>query len=134
MLADRHDIISHSVGSAEPREVGLLVFLKTAGTVVFIAAWVAVIEEVLFRSLIVGVFRRWRVFSSNKHKNIFAAISSSVIFGVAHYATWGPIAALALTGLGLGFVLAYIANGERLMPLVLYHFIFDVLSISISMA
>lgn len=133
MLADRHDIISQSVGTAEPREVGMLVFLKTAGLVAFIAAWVAVIEEVLFRSLIVGVFRRWRLIASHRKRDIFAAISSSLIFGVAHYATWGPVAALALTGLGLGFVMAYIANGERLMPLVLYHFIFDVLSISISM-
>ncbi len=57
---------------------------------------------------------------------------SALLFGLAHWPTWGALPALAITGLGLGFVAGYIANGEQLGPLVLYHFIFDALSISIS--
>ena len=131
LLADRHDVLVTSVHpggppGTKPHAVSLFML------VLLIAAWVSVVEEVIFRGLMVSVIRRWSILGSQRRRDIVAAVISSLIFGIAHFATWGPIPALALTGLGLGFVTAYIANGEELVPVVLYHFVFDVLSISVS--
>ena len=132
LLAERHDVLTQSMqaqpapGAAKPPLLYVVAF------VLLIAAWVAVVEEVLFRALIVSVVRRWNFLPRQRQRDIAAALISALLFGIAHYVTWGPIASLALIGLGLGFVLAYIANGEQLLPVVLYHFIFDVLSISVS--
>jgi hypothetical protein len=43
---------------------------------------------------------------------------------------WGLTPSLTLTGLGIGFGLAYIAIGELILPLIVYHIIFDALSLS----
>ena len=93
------------------------------------AAWVALTEEVIFRGYLVSAIRRWGLIKSQKHRDILAVVVSTLAFGLAHFPTWGPYAATALTGLGLGFVIGYIANGERLFPLILYHFVFDSFSL-----
>lgn len=100
--------------------------------VIMISMWVALVEEILFRGVLVSILRRWKLISTQRQRDVFATLLSASIFGFAHYATWGPIAAIALVGLGIGFSIAYIANGEQLLPLILYHFAFDLLSISIS--
>lgn len=100
--------------------------------VVAIAAWAAITEEFIFRGLLVSVLRRWSFLPSQWQRDLLAASASSIIFGVAHYATWGLLGAIALVGLGLGFVLGYIVNGEKLGPLIVYHFFFDALSIAVT--
>lgn len=97
-----------------------------------LAGWAAVTEEFIFRGLMVSALRRWHIFSKQLHRDIFAGGSSALLFGLAHFATWGGPAAVALTGLGVGFVIAYLANGERLSPIILYHFLFDLLSLSVA--
>ena len=129
-LTSRQATLTHAVfPTGRPEFTTGLVFLLTI-RLALIALWAAVTEELIFRGLLISVLRRWRAISSNqRERDIFAAAVSSIIFGVSHYFTWGPVAAMALAGLGLGFVGAYIANQERLAPLFLYHFIFDVVSL-----
>ncbi|MCB0324508.1 MAG: CPBP family intramembrane metalloprotease [Bdellovibrionales bacterium] len=131
LLAQRHDILTEAVSQAQP-DVPQMSLFETLASIATIAMWAAVVEEVLFRAMLVSVIRRWRVLPLQRHRDIAAAVTSATIFGAAHYATWGPLASLALVGLGLGFVLAYIATGEQLLPVVIYHFIFDALSIGLS--
>lgn len=131
LLADRHDTLTTAVRPGghpgAPMAKMHLAFL-----LVSIAGWVAVTEEVLFRGFLVSVLRRLPYRGSGRIRDLVAASVSALLFGVAHYVTWGLMPSIALTGLGFGFALAYIANGERLMPVVLYHFIFDLLSILVS--
>ena len=94
------------------------------------ASWVAVTEEFLFRGLLVSVVRRWNVIKNQKSRDILAGALSALLFGIAHYPTWGFLGAAALSGLGVGFVMGYLASGERLTPVILYHFFFDTLSIT----
>ena len=94
-----------------------------------VAVWVAVTEEYIFRGLCISVIRRWAIFPRQSQRNALAITLSAVLFGAAHYPTWGLAAAIALTGLGFGFSLAYLANREQIMPVIVYHFIFDLCSI-----
>lgn len=129
LLAQRHDILVESTTQAAPSgekpTIAFIIFIS-----ITYAAWASVTEEVLFRFLLVSVLRRWRIFLNQGKADIFACVLSAMIFGFAHYATWGLAASLALTGIGIGFGLAYIATQERLEPVLLYHFIFDILSIT----
>lgn len=130
MLADRHDVLAQTVEGVDAT-IAPSFFFKLA-IVLSLAAWVALTEELIFRGLLVSVIRRTKILKLQWHRDVLACVASSAIFGLAHWPTWGPAAAFALSGLGFGFVLAYIANGEQLAPLVLYHFLFDALSISVS--
>ncbi|MCB0344647.1 MAG: CPBP family intramembrane metalloprotease [Bdellovibrionales bacterium] len=130
MFAERHDILTTAVPLEPTTDTNPILFaIHAGGVVVFLAAWAAVTEEFLFRGLLVSVIRRWSFISSQRTKDAIAALSSATIFGIAHYPTWGLTAALALGCIGSGFVIGYIANGERLTPLIFYHFCFDTLSI-----
>lgn len=130
MFVERHDILTTAVPLEQTAETNPILFaIHAGGVVVFLAAWAAVTEEFLFRGLLVSVIRRWRLLRSQRARDILAAVSSAGIFGIAHYPTWGLTAALALGCIGTGFVIGYIANGERLTPLIFYHFCFDTLSI-----
>ena len=131
LLAERHTVLTSAEGSTlAPVQID---WFKVVASIVFTATWVAVIEELIFRGLLVSVLRRWDLISKQSTRDIIAIVCSAVVFGVAHYPTWGFYASIALVGLGTGFVLAYIATGEQLAPVVLYHFIFDVLSIGVSL-
>lgn len=132
MLAERHDILTQSIDPASRPPTERPSMLMVILGICAIAAWASITEEIIFRSLLVSVVRRWAVFPKQWQRDVLAATISAAVFGLAHYATWGPVAALALTGLGVGFVLAYIANDEHVLPLIIYHFVFDVLSISVS--
>ena len=101
--------------------------------ILMISAWAAVTEELIFRRLLLTSVRRWRVITDARVRDILGVGLSSLLFGFAHYPTWGLAASLALSGLGVGFSLAYLATRERLLPVVLYHFAFDVLSLSIAL-
>ncbi len=132
LFAERQDVMTAAVSprgpASAPRPSALYVF----SIVIMISMWVALVEEIVFRGVLVSILRRWKLIKVQRQRDIFAAVLSASIFGLAHYSTWGPIAALALIGLGIGFAIAYIANGEQLLPLILYHFAFDLLSISVS--
>lgn len=91
--------------------------------------WAAVTEEIIFRALLVTVLRRWIALKSQLYRNLLAVMVSALLFGIAHIPMWGPVAGIALVGLGVGLGLAYVANGEKLMPLIIYHLGFDLLSI-----
>jgi len=133
LLADRHDVLARAVGSGGSGTVVSGPWMKI-GIVLALAAWVAVTEELIFRGLLVSVIRRTRFLGSQRKRDLLACLASALIFGLAHWPTWGLLPAIALSGLGLGFVLAYIANGEQIAPLVLYHFLFDSLSIAVSLS
>ncbi|MFN8392572.1 MAG: CPBP family intramembrane glutamic endopeptidase [Bdellovibrionota bacterium] len=131
LLSDRHDTLTRAVGGASSGSS--LGIAGAIGLVLAIAAWVAVTEEMIFRGTLVSVVRRLRFIPKQWQRDTAAGVLSAVIFGLAHWPTWGPLPALALVGLGLGFVVGYLANGEQLLPLILYHFVFDTLSIGISL-
>lgn len=133
LLAQRHELLTDAMQAGERPDGPRPELLSIVLTIVLISGWVAVVEEILFRGLLVSVLRRCNLFGSQVKRDILAGSSSALIFGFAHYATWGPFAALALVGLGAGFVLAYIATGEKLVPVIIYHFIFDILSISVGL-
>ena len=132
LLAERHDTLAKAVGGASNpgAPIGLL---GSISIVLAIAAWVAITEELIFRGTLMSVIRRLKFIKTQKNRDLTAIVASALIFGLAHYMTWGLLPAIALAGLGLGFGTAYIANGEQLVPLILYHFVFDALSIAVSM-
>lgn len=129
LLAER----AATLGGTSPEAVTQPTQVQVITFILAIAAWAAVTEEVLFRGLLIGVIRRARLGSSQRTRDIMACVLSASLFGLSHVPLWGWAAGLSLTGLGLGFALGYLANGERLAPLMVYHFAFDVLSIGVAM-
>lgn len=129
MLSSRHDALTQAASAPTDQGPGLA---YTLALIFGSALWISVTEEFLFRGLLVSVIRRWRLLSSQRTRDFAAVLISAALFGLAHYPTWGGGAAIALGGLGVGFVLGFIANGERLLPLIIYHFIFDALSILVA--
>lgn len=127
LLAQR-EVLESGIAQGSALKPGALATIVAVSLLT--AVWAAVTEEVIFRGLLVSVLRRWRAIPTQRLRNVVACILSAVLFGLAHLPSWGPVASIALIGLGLGFALGFIANGEKLMPLVVYHFAFDILSIS----
>ncbi len=131
MFAERHELLNQNSGQVV-QVLTIPIFLRIGASIIGAAMWAAVTEEFIYRGLLVSVLRRWQIFSSQHYRDLFAIVVSALLFGAAHMMTWGPFAALAMVGIGLGFALAYIANGEQLMPCILYHFLFDVFSMSLA--
>lgn len=128
LLAKREQILSvNSQGGGVPVSKLTLTFLIAGFTF-----WIAVTEEYLFRGLLISVVRRCSLFSSPQARTVIACTLSSLLFGVSHYPLWGLGASLALTGIGFGLALGYVANGERIWPMILYHWGFDFLSTSVA--
>jgi len=99
--------------------------------IVQVSVWAGLTEEFIYRGLLITALRRSPMFGMNQiNKDKVAILVSAVIFGFSHYMLWGLPASLTLTGLGLGFGIAYIAIGELILPLIVYHIIFDILSLS----
>ena len=132
LLADRHDTLMVYIPGSHAENAPQISFLGKLLLISSMALWVSVTEEVIFRGFLVSAIRRWGLIPKQRTRDVMAIVVSTIVFGAAHFPTWGPYAATALTGLGLGFVIGYIANGERLFPLILYHFIFDALSLFIA--
>ena len=86
-------------------------------------------EEIIYRGLVVSGLRRIGFCKAQLRTDLVACAVSALLFGVAHAGTWGLPAALAIMGLGFGFGVGYIAAGERLIPVIIYHFAFDFLSL-----
>lgn len=117
-------LASSSAGTAQSSSI--------SSTLIFIlgvAGWAALTEECIYRGLIVGALRRWSLISSPKSRDLAAVILSGVIFGAVHYPTWGAAMSIVLGFVGVGFGVAYIAIRERILPLLIYHLAFDLLSI-----
>ena len=133
LLADRHDFLVEATSSGGPKMPGPRISLsEKILTIVSMATWIAVTEEIIFRGLLVSVARRWRAISTQKKRDLFAITLSALLFGLGHWATWGPAAAIALAGLGFGFATAYIVTGEKILPVIIYHTLFDTLSLTVS--
>lgn len=106
--------------------------LGIALMVIKVSVWAGLTEEIIFRGMLISILRRWQAFNKQLHRDLFAVIVSAAVFGLSHIFVWGPVMALVLFGLGLGFGVAYIAIGELLLPVVVYHIGFDILSIGAS--
>lgn len=104
--------------------------LDLALFILSVALWAALTEEFIYRGLLLSFLRRTTWFITQARRDAFAIILSGLIFGMAHLSTWGISLSLAVTGLGIGFGMAFVANGERLVPLIVYHAVFDILSLS----
>ena len=103
-------------------------FIDTFLIILQISATAAVLEELVYRGMLLPALRRCRIFIKQVYWDFIAISICSLLFGLAHIPMWGIKAFLPITFLGIGFGLAAIANQERLRALITYHFIFDVLS------
>ncbi|MCI5064216.1 CPBP family intramembrane metalloprotease [bacterium] len=101
--------------------------------VFLVSCWAALTEEWIYRALIIGFLRRIPAFTSQRSRDTTAVTVSALLFSLAHFHTWGLLLTIGLFGVGLGFGTAYIATKERLVPLMIYHFLFDVLSLSVAL-
>jgi len=112
-------------GTTGPRpglaEIGL--------TIAAVSAWAALTEEFIFRGLLISVIRRWRGLRTQRQRDLLAVGVSATLFSLSHFDTWGPWLSGATLGLGVGFGIAYIAIHEEILPLIVYHAVFDFLSI-----
>jgi len=98
--------------------------------ILMVAMWAATTEELIFRALLIGVVRRLKLFGTQKKNDLFAVAFSSAIFAISHAMTWGPAMGIALFGIGLGLGFAFIATREHIFPLIVYHCLFDILSLT----
>ncbi len=101
--------------------------------ILIISLWAGVTEELIFRGMLLSAIRRWKHFSSPWTANLVAIFLSSTIFALGHLPVWGPGLSFAVFGIGIGLGVAYIANDERILPLIIYHSLFDFLSIGFSL-
>ena len=128
LLAKREQLLNASAqgSTVQISKITLLFYIS------LFALWVAVTEEYLFRGLLISIIRRCASFGSPRIRTGVACLLSSILFGAAHWPLWGAGASLALTGIGLGLSLGYVANGERIWPLIIYHWGFDFLSTAVA--
>lgn len=96
-----------------------------------ISVWAGLTEEFIYRGLVISVLRRSTIIAkSQRNRDRAAILISALIFGLSHYPVWGLPVSITLVGLGLGFGVAYIAIRELLLPLIVYHILFDILSLT----
>jgi len=98
--------------------------------ITLVALWAAITEELIFRALLIGVVRRLSLFSNQSRRDLFAILISSAIFALSHAISWGPLMGLALLGIGIGLGFAFVASREHIFPLIVYHCLFDILSLT----
>lgn len=104
-------------------------FAELAFIAVKISMWAAVTEEFLYRGLLLSVLRRWRRLRSPFVRDGAAVAISGIVFGLMHVPTWGALMGVALSAIGIGLGLAFIATREALLPLIIYHAAFNTLSL-----
>mgnify|MGYP005726663039 FL=1 len=104
----------------------------TLSFIAIVAIWAGITEEYIFRGLLVSTLRRWSVLKDCWFRDATAVSFSALLFGVIHMPQWGPLMGVALVGIGAGFSLAYLASGERVTVVILYHIVFDAISLSIA--
>lgn len=123
---------NQSVSSSSSGPLAQAGWYQISSFVLGVALWAGLTEEIIYRSLLVSVLRRWSGNLPQRQKDILAIVVSAGIFAASHITTWGFLLSFGLFGLGIGLGVAYIAIGERLLPLVLYHAAFDFLSLAFS--
>ena len=123
-------LVEDEVADSAPGVVVSKSIFTTVSFIFKVSVWAGVTEEFIYRGLLIGVLRRWKGLSSQLQRDIFAIFISSALFAICHMHTWGPEMSVALFGLGIGFGIAYISVGELLLPLIVYHILFDALSLS----
>jgi len=116
--------IDHDTGIVRASIVARIAF------VLMVALWAATTEELIFRALLIGVLRRLKLFGTQQKNDFFAVAFSSAIFALSHAITWGPAMGIALFGIGFGLGIAFIATREHIFPLIVYHCLFDILSLT----
>lgn len=131
LLANRQDVLTETIVRSGPGSKDTVHPLLMVGSALFIAAWVSVTEEVLFRGVLLSALRRVPLFSSRIVRDAGAIVLTALVFGFAHVLEWGWVAGVALFGLGCGFGIAYVVTNEKLAPVIGYHFLFDLLSIAL---
>jgi membrane protease YdiL (CAAX protease family) len=131
LLAERLDLVGAAVSSGSGQSEALPAIHSAVLFVLLASLWVAIVEEVIFRGLLVSVLRRCNALSTQYHRDFLACIVSGVLFGISHIPTWGLTSGIGLLGMGIGLSLGYIANREKLFPLIFYHFLFDALSMGV---
>jgi hypothetical protein len=134
LITDHQEVIRESLGpltAAKSQKAGILM---KALIVLCFAAWAAITEEIIYRYCLISIVRRSKIASTQRARDCLAVGLSSLIFAGSHIVFWGLPAAIALFGLGIGFSLAYLANSERIAPVLCYHFLFDVLSLTAALA
>jgi len=126
LLTEKQETISRGLSSAPEMQLWVSFFLAFA-----IAGFAAVCEEFTYRGLVLSSLRRARLFKSQKAADTFAVLVSSLIFAVAHFPAWGATASIALFFISLGLSVGYVVAKENVVPLILYHWLFNFLSISV---
>ena len=107
-------------------------FTHFAFMALIVAVWAGLTEELIYRGMLISALRRSKFNLSTRRKDSLAIVVSALIFGIGHVPFWGVPMSLAVTGVGVGFGVAYIATGELLVPVILYHIGFDLISILVS--
>lgn len=120
------------VSAADGKSTGMPPVRSAIWFILSVSVWAGLTEEMIYRGMLVSALRRWHGFSQQWQRDLFAVTISSLMFGLVHLYSWGPLMSLALVGIGAGFSMAYIAIGERLSALIIYHILFDALSLSAS--
>lgn len=133
VFADRSEAISEVVVAPSAGEQQSVNYIMLFGSIVFISAWVAVTEEILFRGVLLSALRKVPFSSNKRFVDGVAIILSAALFGLAHVPAWGLLPSLALAGLGCGFGIAFVVTDEQLLPIICYHFLFDLLSLSLAL-
>lgn len=98
--------------------------------ILFTSLWAGLTEEIIYRGTVLAFFRRIPLNISQAAKDWIAILISAFMFAASHYVAWGAWLCVAVFCLGVGLGVAYVAIRERLLPIILYHAAFDVLSLS----
>ncbi|MCB0353105.1 MAG: CPBP family intramembrane metalloprotease [Bdellovibrionales bacterium] len=101
--------------------------------VLLVSTWAGLTEEVLYRGVLLSLIRRWSAWNSRQAATWSAVLLSSALFAFCHIPLWGPVLSLGLFFVGIGFSLGFVASGEDLAGVVLYHILFDCLSLSVAL-
>ncbi|MCB0336827.1 MAG: CPBP family intramembrane metalloprotease [Bdellovibrionales bacterium] len=107
-------------------------FHRLATFILFTSLWAGLSEEIIYRGLLLSFLRRAPIPYPQQTKDYLAILISALLFAANHYVAWGMWLCVAVFCLGLGFGIAYVSIRERLLPVILYHAAFDVLSLSVA--
>ena len=93
----------------------------TAVNIAYLCAIGPILEETLFRGMILKSLR--------KFGNLFAIISSSILFGIFHFNLFQLIPTILI-----GIILAYIAvQAESIVPSIIVHVFYNLFNVGLSM-
>ncbi len=97
-----------------------------------VAIWAGLTEELIYRGLLLSTLRRWSLLSGLKFRDHMAVVVSAALFAGVHLPLWGPTMSIAVFGLGIGLGIGYVVAGELLLPLIIYHILFDAVALTVA--